>query len=302
MKCIVTNQFQVHSLRKLEELTSYGTPTFSIQEVPVETQKKLPKGCGTKWINLSHGGNCAACCPIEAVLEEPCGEWKAFYGEMGKPTGVYYKKTSVDLASQISKLDFSRTEMGEVFQDAPDGAVRYSEHRRNLFLSESQVEGLREPLNTFAKGLPGVKLPDTMTAELLVTLRPTTQQMSDVAQKYHRDFLPSVIEALGSDVYVLFCNSAQITTCKPKKKKMKIPEGPRRIGLMDAAGKEYNLLIPEGVSLAMQGGVIHRGLPVDLANAVLVSYVATDMNGLKVTGLDEVNKILFDNFTHGICK
>ena len=80
-QCSVTNKFLVHSLSKTKELNTYGTPTFSIQAVPVHTMQKLPVGSGTNWINLSHDGNCATCCPTEAVLHEPSDEWKAFDGE-----------------------------------------------------------------------------------------------------------------------------------------------------------------------------------------------------------------------------
>jgi hypothetical protein len=300
-KCLATNKWIPHKLFIGAESQMYGMPTFSIQPLPTDKRNSLAETTTSNaWVKFSHGGNCTACSPTEVKLDEPSDNWKAFYSKNGQTTGIYYKTTNPELTKVISRLNFEHATMGHVFQSKRD----YSKHRSNSLLSKECIDQMQDPIDKLVSGLAGMQKSRTLTAELLVTSRPAEGEQPDVAQKYHRDFLPAVAEKLGTMIYVIFCSPMTPVNCTTDAAsgEKQISQGSRRIGVKDLYGEEYNIHLSPGVSLAMQGGVIHRGLPVEQDNAVLVSYVATDANALNHTNLDKVNDILFEDFKDGICK
>ena len=300
-KCGAENKWVRHKLFIGAESQMYGMPTFSIQPLPTDKRNSLAETTTSNaWVKFSHGGNCTACSPTEVKLDEPSDNWKAFYSKNGQTTGIYYKTTNPELTKVISRLNFEQATMGHVFQSKRN----YSKHRSNSLLSKECIDQMQDPIDKLVSGLAGMQKSRTLTAELLVTSRPAEGEQPDAAQKYHRDFLPAVAEKLGTMIYVIFCSPMTPVNCTTDTAagEKQISHGSRRIGVKDSYGEEYNIHLPPGVSLAMQGGVIHRGLPVEQDNAVLVSYVATDANALSHTDLDKVNSILFDDFKDGICK
>ena len=299
IKCVVHDKYTIHHEVNVNNLKLYGKPTFARERIPdvqrqeVDTLIKVDNA--TEWIKLSHGGRCQECYPHEITFDNARSCWQPLYGRDGQRTGVYYKKTSDELANEMVKLDLKFASLGNVFQNKTSD----SEYRFNAILPEAQIAQLEIPLDEFAKDLPGTVTAHLVTAELLITKSAPQQGPPDKPQAWHSDFRNEKEEELGTPLYVIFSVPEQAFNCDTD-----IPTGPRRIGFRDLDNHEYHLLVPPGVSLAMQGGVIHCGLPVEQDNAVLVSYVVTNKDKLdqKNHDFDDINDILFEEFRNGICK
>ena len=308
VKCGSTGEHLIHKKVDLKELSVFNTQTFAVAPMPpdvlVMLSTEMSIHSDSKWVKLSSGSRCPVCSP-DVDLKSIEDEWIEFLGNGNLRTGIYHKQTSKDLKEALKEMDLGEDsigEMGKVFQTKK----KWSEYRTSAVLPEPEVNKLKSPLEAFVSGLPG-EHPGVVAAELLIT-----RDGPGEPQAWHSDFTPKVEKKLNTSLHVVFCLPDEpVNLAGPRGDPVNlVPVGPRRISVRIRDGREYNLVIQPGVSLAMQGGVVHRGLPVEQDNAVFVSYVVTDKfkmgEGSKtrkpLTRFQDINEALLANFRHGILK